>query len=185
MVFKECVGELCAAHGGPVGGASGTPGIKIHGLLYLGHFIHNQAGAAQMIFEDIVLALGGLGAAAVEHLFYHDIADGAFPFFAAVGVGDFFNTADIQCVGDTSIAGIGVGATVAASVWPILKFNFVAAFDDLTGFVEAGVADGAAVSADIVAIGVVGVGLTASAGDGMGAGIACAVAVTAHISFCG
>ena len=32
----------------------------------------------------------------------------------------------------------------------------MAAFDDLTGFVEAGVADGAAVSADIVAIGVVG-----------------------------
>ena len=71
MVFKECVGELCAAHGGPVGVSSGTPGIKIHGLLHLGHFIHNQAGAAQMIFEDIVLALGGLGAAAVEHLFYH------------------------------------------------------------------------------------------------------------------
>ena len=61
----------------------------------------------------------------------------------------------------------------------------MAAFDDLTGFVEAGVADGAAVSADIVAIGVVGVGLTASAGDSMGAGIACAVAVVADITFVG
>ena len=185
MVFKECVGEFCAAHGGPVGVSSGTPGVEVHGLLYLGDFVHDNAGAAEVVFEDIVFCFGGLGAAAVEHLFYHDITDGAFPLFAAVGVGDFFNTADIQGVGDTSIAGVGVGAAVAASVWPVLKFNFVAAFDDLAGFVEAGVADGAAVSADIVAIGVVAIGLTTGAGDGMGAGIACAVAVTAHIRFVG
>ena len=61
----------------------------------------------------------------------------------------------------------------------------MAAFDDLTGFVEAGVADGAAIATGVVAIGVVGVGLTTGAGDGMGACCACAVAVTAHIAFVG
>ena len=185
MVFKECVGELCAAHGGPVGVSSGTPGIEVHGLLYLGDFVHDNAGAAEGVFEDIVFCFGGLGAAAVEHLFNHDITDGALPLFAAVGVGDFFYRAYVKRVGDTSIAGVGVGAAVAASVWPVLKFYFVAAFDDLAGFVEAGVADGAAVSADIVAVGVVAIGLTTGAGDGMGAGIACAVAVVADITFVG
>ena len=52
MVFKECVGELCAAHGGPVGVSSGTPGVEVHGLLYLGDFVHYYAGAAEVIFEQ-------------------------------------------------------------------------------------------------------------------------------------
>ena len=185
MVFKECVGELCAAHGGPVGVSSGTPGVEVHGLLYLGDFVHYYAGAAEVVFEDIVFCFGGLGAAAVEHLFYHDIAEGAFPFFAAVGVGDLLYRAYVKCVGNTAVSGVGVGAAIAASVWPIFKFNFVAAFDDLAGFIKAGVADGSAIAANIVAIGVIGVAVSSGAGDRMGAGCACAVAVTAHIGLVG
>jgi len=185
VVFKECVSQLGAAHGGPVGGAPCTPGIKIHGLLHLGHFIHNQAGAAQVVFEQVVLALGGLGTAAVEHLFDHDIAEGALPFFATVGVGDLLYRADVKRVGNAAIAAVGVCAAVAASVGPILKFYFVVAFDNLTWFIKAGVADGSAIAANVVAVGVVGVTVSSGAGDGMGAGCACAVAVTAHIGFVG
>ena len=185
MVFKECVSQLGAAHGGPVGGAPGTPGIEVHGLLHLGDLIHDQAWAAQVVFEQVVLALGGLGAAAVERLFDHDIAEGALPFFAAVGVGDLLYRADVKRVGNAAIAAVGVCAAVAASVWPVLKFYFVVAFDDLAGFIKAGVADGAAIATNIVAVGVVGVTVSSGAGDGMGAGCACAVAVTAHIGFVG
>ena len=185
MVFKECVGELCAAHGGPVGVSSGTPGVEVHGLLYLGDFVHYYAGAAEVVFEDIVFCFGGFGARTIKVVLDHEVANGAFPFFAAVGVGDLLYRAYVKCVGNTAVSGVGVGAAIAASVWPVLKFNFVAAFDDLAGFVEAGVADCAAIATGVVAIGVVGVGLAAGAGDGMGAGCACAIAVVAHIGLVG
>ena len=185
MILKERISQLCTTHGCPIGGASGAPWVEVHGLLYLGDFVHDDAWAAEVVFEQIVFGFCGLRAAAVERLLDDQVADGALPFFAAVGVGDFFNRAYVKRVGNTAITAVGIGAAIAASVWPVFKFNFVAAFDDLTGFVEAGVADGAAVSADIVAIGVVGVGLTASAGDSMGAGIACAVAIVANITFVG
>ena len=118
-----------------------------------------------MVFEQVVFGFGGLGAAAVEHLLDNQVADGALPFFAAVRVGDLLYRAYVKCVGDTAIAAVGVCAAVAASVWPVLKFNFVAAFYNLTWLIKAGVADGAAIAANIVAIGVVAVGLTAGTGD--------------------
>ena len=97
-------------------------------------------------------------------MFDNHIADGALPLFAAVGVGDLLYRADVKGVGNAAIAAVGVCAAVAASVWPVFKFNFVVAFDDLAGLIKAGVADGSAVAANNVAIGVVAVGLTAGAG---------------------
>jgi len=116
-----------------------------------------------------VFGFGGLGAAAVERLFDDQITDGALPFFAAVGVGDLFNRAYVERVGNTAIAAIGVGAAIAASVWPIFKFNFVAAFNNFIWLIKAGVADGSAIAAGVVAIGVIDVGLASGAGDCMGA----------------
>ena len=132
-----------------------------------------------------MFGFGGLCSSAVERLLDDQVANGALPLFAAVWVGDLFYTADIQRVGNTAIAAIGVGAAIAASVWPVLKFNFVAAFDDLAWLIKAGVADGSAIAAGVVAVGVIDVDLAASTCDGMGAGCACAIAVVTYIGFVG
>lgn len=153
--------------------------------MYLGHFVHDQAGAAEVVFEQVVFALAGLAAAAVEGVFDNHIADAALPLFAAVGVGDLLYRADVKGVGNAAIAAVGVCAAVAASVWPVFKFNFVAAFYNLTWLIKAGVADGSAIAAGVVAIGVVAVGLAAGAGHGMGASAAGTIAVTADIGFVG
>ena len=122
-----------------------------------------------MVFKQIVFGFGGLGSSAVERLFDDQVANGALPLFAAVGVGDLFNRAYVERVGNTAIAAIGVGAAIAASVWPIFKFNFVAAFNNFIWLIKAGVADGSAIAAGVVAIGVIDVGLASGAGDCMGA----------------
>ena len=122
-----------------------------------------------MVFEQVVFGFGGLCSSAVERLLDYQVANGALPLFAAVWVGDLFYTADIQRVGNTAITAVGIGAAIAASVWPVFKFNFVAAFDDLAWLIKAGVADGSAIAAGVVAIGVIDVGLASGAGDCMGA----------------
>ena len=61
---------------------------------------------------------------AIEGVFDNHIADGALPFFASVGVGDLLYRADVKRVGNATIAAVGDGAAVAASVGPIFKFNF-------------------------------------------------------------
>ena len=132
-----------------------------------------------------MFGFGSLGAAGVERLFYHDITDGAFPFFAAVGVGDLFNRAYVERVGNTAITAVGVGAAIAVSVWAVFKFNFVATFNNFIWLIKAGVADGSAIAAGVVAVGVIDVDLAASTCDGMGAGCACAIAVVTYIGFVG
>ena len=138
-----------------------------------------------MVFKQIVFGFGGLRAAGVERLFDDQVADGALPLFAAVGVGDLFYRAYVKRVGNTAIAAVGVGAAIARSIWSVFKFNFVAAFDDLAWLIKAGVADGSAIATGVVAIGVIDVGLAAGAGDGMGAGCACAIAVVTYIGLVG
>ena len=116
-----------------------------------------------------MFGFGGLCSSAVERLLDDQVADGALPLFAAVGVGDLFNRANVECVGNTAITAVGICAAIAASVWPIFKFNFVAAFNNFIWLIKAGVADGSAIAAGVVAIGVIDVGLASGAGDGMGA----------------
>ena len=132
-----------------------------------------------------MFGFGGLCSSAVERLLDDQVANGALPLFAAVWVGDLFYTADIQRVGNTAIAAIGIGATIAASVGPVFKFNFVAAFDDLAWLIKAGVADGSAIATGVVAVGIVDVRLASGAGDSVGASCACAIAVVAYIGFVG
>jgi len=138
-----------------------------------------------VVFEQVVFGFGGLGTACVECLFDDQVADGALPLFAAVGVGDLFYRAYVKRVGNTAITAVGVGAAIAVSVWAVFKFNFVTAFYNFIWLIKTGVADGSAIAAGVVAVGVIDVDLAASTCDGMGAGCACAVAVVAYIGFVG
>ena len=120
-----------------------------------------------MIFEAVEGFLVDLDTSAVALVLNDHIAQITLPRLAAIGVADLLHIADIVGLRDPVGTGISILAIVAATVRAILELDLVIALDDRLGFIEGVVSQAAAITMDVVAIGVVTVGGIACAGDRM------------------
>lgn len=132
-----------------------------------------------------MLATLGLGSAAIKLVFNDHVANGALPLFSAVSIGDLFHTADIQGFGDTVVAGVSVSASVTRPVRAVLKGNAVISLGDGFYLVKAGVGQGTAIAAEVIAVIVIGVAGASGIGHRMRTGIACAIGIVTYPGFVG
>ena len=110
-----------------------------------------------MVFEGIEGFLVYLGTGTIALVLNDHITQIALPFLATIRVDDLLHIADIVGLGDSVGAGVSIPAVVAATVRAILELNLVIALDDRLRFIEAVVSQAAAITADVVAVGIVAV----------------------------
>ena len=111
-----------------------------------------------MVLEGVEGFLVDLDTSAVALVLNDHIAQITLPRLAAIGVADLLHIADIVGLRDPVGTGISILAVVAATVRAILELDLVIALDDRLRLIEGVVSQAAAITMDVVAIGVVTVG---------------------------